>query len=101
MGEQMNKINEFKNIFIKETYEDTWDYYMKTLSNSISSFWDWIVITASNDEQARTYNFEIESRLKNKLLPSNSHYIVIADPDGKRVVLVSYIKCIKIHKRAF
>ena len=81
----MNKIEKLKENFIKETYIDTWDIYQKTIhSNSIEK-WDWIVLTASNKEQANTYEQEINSRLNKNLLPKDVKYLVIEDPEGKRV----------------
>ena len=88
----MTKIEQIKNNFMKETYQDTWNVYKNSLENSIPN-WDYIVLTASNKEQANTYKQEIDIRLKNNLLPNNVNYLVIEDPNGKRVgSRRSYIK---------
>ena len=81
----MNKVEEIKKNFIKETYQDTWNVYKKTLGNSTIAKWDWIVLTASNKEQASIYKKEIDYRLVRNLLPKDTHYLVLEDPEGKRV----------------
>jgi len=81
----MNKVEEIKDNFIKETYQDTWNVYQKSLEKDSVLKWDWIVLTASNKEQADTYKQEINYRLNKKLLPQNTNYLVVEDPEGKRV----------------
>ena len=81
----MNKVEVIKKNFIKETYQDTWNVYKKTLGNSFIEKWDWIVLTASNKEQANTYKEEIEYRLNRNLLSKETNYLVLEDPNGKRV----------------
>lgn len=81
----MNKLEEIKNNFIKETYQDTWEVYQKSLKNEYLPKWDWLVLTASNKEQADTYKQEINYRLSRNLLPKGTKYLVIEDPEGKRV----------------
>lgn len=81
----MNKIEEIKNNFIKETGQDTWDVYQKSLEKNLLPKWDWLVLTASNKDQAETYKQEIEYRLNRNLLPKSTKYLVLEDPDGKRV----------------
>ena len=72
----MNKVEVIKKNFIKETYQDTWNVYRKTLGNSFIEKWDWIVLTASNKEQANTYKEEIEYRLNRNLLSKETNYLV-------------------------
>jgi fucokinase len=81
----MNRVEEIKNNFIKETYQDTWNVYQKSLENNSLAKWDWIVLTASNKNQADTYKQEINYRLSRNLLPQNTNYLVLEDPEGKRV----------------
>ena len=81
----MNKVEEIKNNFIKETYQDTWNIYQKSLENNSLPKWDWLVLTASNKDQADTYKQEINYRLSRNLLPKNTRYLVLEDPEGKRV----------------
>ena len=81
----MSNVKKFKKMFMKETLLDVWNYYEKVLINPNFKTWDWVVLTASNDEQAKIYNSEIEYRLRQKTIPSNINYLVLPDPEGKRV----------------
>ena len=81
----MTKVEEIKENFIKQTYEDTWNVYEKSIQVKSVEKWDWIVLTASNKEQANTYKEEIEDRINNNWLPSQTQYLVLEDPEGKRV----------------
>ena len=81
----MKKVEEIKNNFIKETYQDTWNIYQKSLENNSLPKWDWLVLTASNKEQADTYRQEIDYRLNRNLIPKDTKYLVLEDPEGKRV----------------
>lgn len=47
--------------------------------------WDYVILTASNEEQAKGYRLQIEHRRKNGLIPDDCIYEVLPDPDGKRV----------------
>jgi len=77
--------NKLQNLFLGQSYIDSWQDYEKSLTKSKSVKWDYIVLTASNDEQARTYLSQIDYRLKHGYLPKSTHYAVLPDPCGKRV----------------
>ncbi len=49
------------------------------------SGWDYIVLTASNEEQARGYRLQIEHRKRRGFLSDECVYAVLPDPEGKRV----------------
>ncbi|MBQ7839898.1 MAG: bifunctional fucokinase/L-fucose-1-P-guanylyltransferase [Lachnospiraceae bacterium] len=74
-----------KNLFLQQSYLDAWDDYARSLREENYIKWDYIILTASNEEQASTYREQIEYRLANHLLPEETKYVVLADPDGKRV----------------
>ena len=59
MGKMMKN---YKETFMRETYKDSWMYYKQTLEKNYENVWDWVVVTASNDEQAEFYESEIRSR---------------------------------------
>lgn len=75
----------YKNLFLAQSYLDSLSDYEKSLTKKSYPKWDYIILTASNDEQANTYTAEINKRLKNGKLPTSTHYAVLPDPDGKRV----------------
>ena len=82
MGKMMKN---YKETFMRETYKDSWMYYKQTLEKNYENVWDWVVVTASNDEQAEFYESEISSRKNAGLLPQKTKFIVVADIKGKRI----------------
>ena len=81
----MKKIDDIRNTFFYETFQDTWRVYEQSINNSNFENWDYIVLTASNKEQANVYRQEIKSRLNDNKLPKNIKYMVIEDLKGKRI----------------
>ena len=47
--------------------------------------WDYLIVTASNKTQAKSYEQKLAIRQKLGLLPYVRNVIVVADPDGKRI----------------
>lgn len=74
-----------KNLFLQQSYLDAWEDYKRSLNKRSFIKWDYIVLTASNEEQAKGYRLQIQERLKRRLLPKDTHYVVLPDPDGKRI----------------
>ena len=74
-----------KNLFLRQSYLDAWEDYKRSLNKRSFIKWDYVILTASNEEQAKGYRSQIEERLEKKLLPADTHYAVLPDPDGKRV----------------
>lgn len=74
-----------KNLFLRQSYLDSWEDYENSLRKPSFIKWDYLILTASNEEQARTYREQIDYRLAQGLLPAGTHYAVLPDPDGKRV----------------
>jgi len=77
-------IKKLRNLFLSQSYLDTIKDYEELLDKEKKS-WDYVVLTASNEAQARTYRNEIDMRLAEGTIPANCKYVVLADPDGKRV----------------
>lgn len=78
-------MEELKSIFLQQSYRDAWDEYARSLKESDAVQWDYIVLTASDENQAKTYRAQIHYRLENGFLPNKTRYAVLPDPDGKRV----------------
>ncbi len=74
-----------KNLFLRQSYLDSWEDYENSIRKPSFIKWDYLILTASNEEQARTYREQIDYRLKRGLLPESTHYAVLPDPEGKRV----------------
>lgn len=81
----MNKINVNKSLFMRQSYIDAWEDYQRSLFNPSFIAWDYVILTASNEDQAEMYRMQIEQRVQAELLPEKTHFAVIPDPDGKRV----------------
>ncbi|MBQ8546293.1 MAG: bifunctional fucokinase/L-fucose-1-P-guanylyltransferase [Clostridia bacterium] len=75
----------YKNLFLRQSYIDSYSEYEKSLKKEKYPVWDYIVLTASNEAQAEFYRLQINARLNDGSLPSRTHYAVLPDPDGKRV----------------
>lgn len=73
------------NAFLSQTYKDVWNDYQYIMSSRYVTKWDYVVITASNEKQAVAFEQQINSRLENHLIPSETRYMCIPDPEGKRV----------------
>lgn len=78
-------MNRYTTLFEQQSYRDALGYYLETLENPKPSTWDYVILTASNEAQAKAYRVQIEHRLKRNQLPSKTHYAVIPDLGGKRV----------------
>lgn len=74
-----------KNLFLRQSYLDAWADYERSLTQANFIKWDYVLLTASNENQAEVYKREIERRLEKGFLPKETHYDVLPDPEGKRV----------------
>lgn len=74
-----------KNLFLRQSYLDSYDEYKKSLVKAEYPCWDYVVITASNEMQALAYEQQLEYRIENGYLPKKTKYKIIPDPEGKRV----------------
>lgn len=84
-GIMINEYRKIKNLFLRQSYLDAWEDYERSIRKDSFIKWDYIVLTASNEEQAEGYRKQIAYRLENSLLPDKIRYMVISDPQGKRV----------------
>ena len=78
-------INKMKNLFLRQSYLDSWEDYCRSLQKANFIKWDYVVLTASNEAQAESFRMQIRHRLERKLLPASTEYAVLPDPEGKRV----------------
>ena len=72
-------------LFLSQSYQDAWDDYMRSLTRPAFARWDYIILTASNEHQASGYELQLHRRAKAGLLPQHTKFLVIPDPEGKRV----------------
>ena len=72
-------------LFHAQSYRDAWEDYQRMLNNPHFVHWDYVILTASNEQQASGFRAQLEERKVAGLLPSRTHFAVLPDPDGKRV----------------
>ena len=77
--------SQLQHLFLQQSCLDAWSEYERQINKRRAIIWDYVVLTASNEEQADIYKSEIEYRLHLKQLPARTKYLVLPDPDGKRV----------------
>lgn len=79
------KYEKMNNLFLRQSYLDSREDYERSLKKKSFIKWDYIILTASNEAQATAYRNQIENRLEKGLLPEETTYAVLPDPEGKRV----------------
>ena len=75
--------NKYKNLFLRQSYLDSFDIYTHSLRPD-AVCWDYVVLTASNEAQAKAYEEQIKYRLAAGVLPAQTQYAIVPDPEGKR-----------------
>ena len=76
-------MNNLFSLFLSQSYQDCWDDYNRSLKSSTFPHWDYIILTASNEQQAEGFRKQIEER--SAFLPVHTKFAVVPDRDGKRV----------------
>jgi fucokinase len=71
--------------FLQQAYHDNWQQYLASLQPNTKLGWDVCVLTASDERQANMYRGQLDWRRTTGLLPANTRFLVIADPDGQRI----------------
>ncbi len=91
----------YKNLFLRQSYFDSYDEYEKSLVKTNYVKWDYVILTASNESQAQAFREQINFRLKAGRLPLYTHYAVVPDIDGLRIgsggATLNVLKYIKNH----
>lgn len=78
-------MNDIRAMFLRQSMLDCEEAFQEAIASSNVPAWDWLVVTAANEAQAKAYRAQIEERVTAGLLPRQTQYLVIPDPDGKRV----------------
>lgn len=97
----------FKNLFLRQSYLDSYETYAVALSSAARKpvLWDYCILTASNESQAESYRKQIEYRRRHHVLPEETHFAVIPDYEGKRIgsggATLSVMKYIKDREGSF
>ena len=59
-----SKHKKIKNLFLRQSYLDSWEDYQRSIRNSNFIKWDYIILTASNEDQASSFRRQIDRRLE-------------------------------------
>lgn len=70
-------------LFLSQSYEDTWDDYNRSLTSKAFPSWDYIILTASDKNQAEGFRRQIKDR--KGFLPIQTRIVVLPDEEGIRV----------------
>lgn len=70
-------------LFLSQAYRDCWDDYNRSLKLKKFPRWDYVILTASNEQQAESFRKQLEER--KSFLPKHTKFVAIPDRDGKRV----------------
>ena len=54
-------------LFLSQSYMDTWSDYERSLNREDFPVWDYIVLTASNENQAEGFRAQINERINKGL----------------------------------
>lgn len=80
-----NRYAKLNNLFLRQSYMDSWEEYQRGIRSKNAIHWDYVILTASSEEQAEGYRQQIAERLKGGFLSQSTAYAVLPDPEGKRV----------------
>ncbi len=83
----MHQYNErqLHNLFLQQSFLDACEEYKRQTSGANAVVWDYVILTSSNEAQAGIYRQEISHRLRDGRLTERSQFLVIPDPEGKRI----------------
>ena len=70
-------------LYLSQSYQDAWSDYQRSLVSPTFPVWDYIILTASNEHQAASFQAQITAR--HDYLPSRTVFAVIPDEGGVRV----------------
>ena len=72
-------------LFHAQSYQDAWADYQRMLNQPGFTRWDYVILTASNEQQANGFRAQLAERAAVGFLPERTRFAVLPDPDGKRV----------------
>lgn len=76
-------MNHLHSLFLSQAYQDSWADYNRSLKVKGFPCWDYVILTASNEQQAEGFRKQIEERKDH--LPQATRFVAIPDRGGKRI----------------
>lgn len=96
-------MNSLFSLFLSQAYSDCWDDFQRAKKNKNFPKWDYVILTASNEQQAEGFRKQMEAR--KDFLPVATNFVAIPDRDGKRVgsggATLEVIKYLKKKEKSF
>lgn len=90
-------------LFLSQAYQDSWADYNRALKQRNFPCWDYVILTASNEQQAEGFRRQIEER--KDFLPTTTRFAVIPDRGGKRIgsggATLEVLKYLHGHEESF
>ncbi len=71
--------------FLQQAHRNNWHQYLASLQENARRGWDLCILTASDERQAAMYRRQLDWRHEAGVLPARTRFLVLADPDGKRI----------------
>ena len=68
---------------MQQQYLDTWNDFKLSKESKVYPVWDYVIITASNDFQAKGYDQQIQQRIY--FLPKRTKFLTISDEKNERI----------------
>ena len=65
-----------KNLFLRQSYIDAWNDYQRVVKAKEGG-WDFVILTASNEDQAKGYQLEIDSRKQAGRIPLILYFLTL------------------------
>ncbi|MDO4284841.1 MAG: L-fucokinase [Eubacteriales bacterium] len=78
-------MNNMTSLFLAQSYHDAWDDYLRSRDRERFARWDYVILTASDEDQAKGFRAQISERQQAGVLNAWTHFAVLPDPEGKRV----------------
>ena len=78
-------MNSMTTLFLAQSYHDAWDDYLRSRDRERFARWDYVILTASDEEQARGFRAQIAQRRQVGELSGRTHFAVLPDPGDVRV----------------
>ena len=75
-------MNQYYSLFLSQSYQDCMDDYNRSIRTRTFPRWDYIILTASNEQQAEGFRRQIDAR--KAFLPEGTRFAVIPDRNDER-----------------
>lgn len=80
-------------LFLAQSYQDAWADYSRSLKKERFARWDYVVLTASNEEQAEGFREQIQLRRVEGLLPIQTKVLILPDPENRVLEDLELFEC--------